>query len=232
MTVETISASLRRWNRVLDDEASKMTLGWRAISTPLALLLLAIGMVAPGRVLASCAPLDLSSIPRTSATAVFVGTVVREQAAHVFLRVDSWFLGPDPVESAEVIGGRDPAVITSADWTPRIGERYLVVADRAAGEGFITRQCQQVAVDQAVLQEAVSVFGAPRQPLGEAGTPQASSPPVSSSPSGRASANGVPTAPNERSGDGQVVPFAIAAAAAVLLTGGVAWAIRRRRPGR
>ena len=35
-----------------------MNLGWRAVSTPLALLILAIGMVAPGRVLASCAPLD------------------------------------------------------------------------------------------------------------------------------------------------------------------------------
>ena len=116
----------------------------------------------------------------------------------MFVRVDLWFLGPDPVESAEVIGGRDPAVSTSADWTPRIGERYLVVADRATGERFVTKLCQQVAVDQAVLQEAASVFGPPREPpIGEAGTPQASSSPVASSPSGQpgASASGAPTAP-------------------------------------
>ena len=210
-----------------------MKLGWRPVATPLALFVLAIGLVAPGRVLASCAPLDLSSIPRTSSTAVFVGTVVGEQAGHVFMRVELWFLGPDPVDSAEVVGGRDPAVITSADWTPRIGERYLVVADRAAGEGFITKLCQQVAVDQAVLQEAASVFGAPREPpLGEEGTPQASSSPVSSSPSAQpgASASDVPTAPGESSQDGQVAPLAVAAAVAVLSTVGVVgWTIRRRR---
>lgn len=211
--------------------------GWRVVSTLSALLVLAIGIVAPGRVLASCAPLDLSSIPRTNSTAVFVGTVVGEQAGHVFMRVDLWFLGPDPVDSAEVVGGRDPAVITSADWTPRIGERYLVVADRAAEEGFVTKLCQQVAVDQSVLQEAASVFGAPREPpFGEAGTPQASSSPVSSSPSGQpgASASRVPTAPEGSSEDGRAAPglqtLAIAAAAVVLSTVSVVvWAIRRRR---
>lgn len=133
----------------------------------IAVLVVGVGLGAPAQVLASCLPLDLASIPRTDSTAVFAGTVLREQAGHVFMRVDAWFLGAQPVESAEVVGGKgsnDPGVITSVDWTPQVGESYLIVAERAGEQGFTTQPCQQIPVDAGVLQQASSVFGTPLRP--------------------------------------------------------------------
>lgn len=196
---------------------------------------LGLGLGGPARVLASCLQLDLASIPRTDSTTVFAGTVLREQAGHVFMRVDAWFLGADPVEAAEVVGGRgsnDPGVITSVDWTPQAGESYLIVAERAAQRGFATQPCQQISVDPAVLQQATTVFGAPLQPpFAQPGSPAA--PPPTDAPG--ASANGDPAATGVTNDDSDATsglqPLVVVAVLVILAAAGLlGWALKRPKP--
>lgn len=196
---------------------------------------LGLGLGGPARVLASCLQLDLASIPRTDSTAVFAGTVMREEAGHVFMRVDAWFLGADPVEAAEVVGGKgsnDPGVVTSVDWTPQTGESYLIVAERAAQEGVATQPCQQILIDPAVLQQASSVFGAPVQPpFAQPGSPAA----PSSTAAPGASANGDPTATGATIDGGEATsglsPLAVVAVLVILAAAGLlGWALKRPKP--
>lgn len=198
----------------------------------IAVLVVGVGLGVPAHAVASCLQLDLASIPRTDSTAVFAGTVLREQAGHVFMRVDAWFLGAQPMESAEVVGGKgsnDPGVITSVDWTPQVGESYLIVAERAAEKGFATKPCQQVAVDAAVLQQASSVFGTPLLP--PFAQPDASATPsTSGSP---AALNGDPAAAGttQESEASWLQPLAVVAVLVVLIAAGLAGrALTRRRP--
>jgi hypothetical protein len=135
-------------------------------AVPLATLLSVLAALAPigaPRVTASCLPLDLAAVQRTEATSVFAGMVTRTEAGHVWVRVEHWFLGRDPVDSAEVIGGSQPNVITSVDWMPSPGQKYLVVAERAAPTGFVTGPCQQAPADDVILGQAGTVFGVPRE---------------------------------------------------------------------
>jgi len=138
----------------------KLTRG--ALIGPLIFLVALAGAPAPA--LASCLPLDLGSVQRTEETAIFAGTVTVVQANHVFMHVDAWFVGADPVEDAEIVGGSDPTVITSADWTPAVGDRYLVVAEREAPNGFVTSACQQTPVGAGVIEGAAAVLGPPQAP--------------------------------------------------------------------
>jgi hypothetical protein len=212
-----------------------MRLQSRSFATAVAVLAIGLALVGPARVLASCLQLDLASIPRTDSTAVFAGTVLREEAGHVFMRVDVWFLGADPVEAAEVVGGKgsnDPGVITSVDWTPQAGESYLIVAERAAQQGFTTKPCQQIAVDPAVLQQATSVFGAPLQPpFAQPGSPAASSPTVapSASTSGDPGQLGITNDISDATSG--LEPLAVVAVLFSLVAAGViGMALYRRRP--
>lgn len=207
----------------------------RSLATAVAVLAVGLTLGDPARVLASCLQLDLASIPRTDSTAVFAGTVLREEAGHVFMRVDVWFLGADPVEAAEVVGGKgsnDPGVITSVDWTPQAGESYLIVAERAALQGFTTKPCQQIAVDPAVLQQATSVFGAPLQPpFAQSGSPAAESSTVAPG----ASATGDPEAAGATNDSGEATsglqPLAVVAFLVILVAAGLlGWALVRRKP--
>lgn len=208
-----------------------MTRRSHRLSAAIAVLVVGVGLVAPAHVLASCLSLDLASIPRTDSTAVFAGTVLREQAGHVFMRVDAWFLGAPAVESAEVIGGKgsnDPGVVTSVDWTPQVGESYLIVADRVAEQGFATKPCQQVAVDPAVLQQASSVFGAPLQPPfvqpGSSATPSRSAAPAA--PAGDPAATG-----NTEDSEAWLQPLAVVAVLVVLVAVGLLGPpLSRRKP--
>lgn len=143
-----------------------MSIRQPGFAVPLAALLSVLAALSPTgapRVAASCLPLDLAAIQRTEATSVFAGTVTRTEAGHVWVQVEHWFLGNDPVNSAEVIGGSQPNVITSADWLPSPGEKYLVVAERAAPTGFVTRPCQQAPATNVTLEQAGAVFGVPRE---------------------------------------------------------------------
>lgn len=206
---------------------------WRSL--PLGLATAAIGVVlaAPGPVMASCPQLDLAAIPRTDATTVFSGTVQAVQAGHVFLQVDAWFLGKDPVESAEVSGGResnDPGVITSVDWTPQPGERYLVVAERAAPEGFVTKPCQQVGADAGVLQQATTVFGAALlPPFAAPGSAMPS--PTTAAPSHSGAASPAPSAASEEAATSAsgLVPLAIISAFVLVAAALTVWRLRRRK---
>lgn len=209
--------------------------GSRSLPAAVVVLVVGLGLGGPARVLASCQQLDLASLPRTDSTAVFAGTVLREQAGHVFMRVDTWFLGADPVEAAEVVGGRgsnDPGVITSVDWTPQPGESYLVVAERAAQLGFATKPCQQIAVDPAVLQQASSVFGAALQPpFAQPGSPAASSPTVAPG----ASVNVDPAATVATKDGSEATsgfqPLAVVAVLVILVAAGLlAWVLNRPKP--
>ena len=207
----------------------------RSLLVAVAVLGVGLALSSPARVVASCLQLDLASIPRTDSTAVFAGTVLREQAGHVFMRVDAWFLGADPVEEAEVVGGKgsnDPGVITSVDWTPQAGESYLIVAERAARQGFATKPCQQIAVDAAVLQQASSVFGAPLQPpFAQPGSPAASSPTVTpgTSENGDLGATGVTSDDSDATSGLQ--PLMVVAVFLVLAAAGLlGWALRRPKP--
>jgi hypothetical protein len=184
-----------------------------------AVLLSLVAALAPAGanpVTASCMALDLSAIQRTDATSVFAGMVTRTEAGHVWVQVEQWFLGKEPVESAEVIGGSQPNMITSADWLPSPGERYLVVAERAAPTGFVTRPCLQAPATVAILQVAGASFGVPREP-----------PFATAAPSPSPQASGAA----EASQPGLLAPLVLflgAAVGAVLLT----VLIRRRRASR
>ena len=171
MTLGTVASLTRRFIR-------------RGVFGPL--LVLAALAVAPAPVQASCVPLDLATLPRTAETAVFAGTVTRVLADHVFMRIEAWFVGADPIEDAEIIGGRgsnDPDVVTSVDWIPAAGERYLVVAERQAPNGFVTKACQQMSVEAGVIEGATAVLGAPLSPpFGPSGSPAASPSPNDGSP--------------------------------------------------
>lgn len=179
-------------------------------------LLLIAGVASlPSPVLASCLSLDPATIPRTEETAIFAGTVTVVQADHVFMKVEAWFVGADPVEDAEIIGGRDPNVITSVDWMPAPGERYLVVAERAEPNGFVTKPCQQSTVDASVIEAATAVLGAPLAPPFDApGSPAPSASPTSGSPT---------------SGATDTTPWAALVALVALSALVVFLALRRRR---
>jgi hypothetical protein len=63
-----------------------------------------------------------------------------------------------------VLGGLgQPGAITSADWMPTIGERYLAVATARPDGSIVTAACQQVSADAAALATARRVFGRPIQ---------------------------------------------------------------------
>jgi hypothetical protein len=146
--------------------SATVLVGLRAVAVSLATamvaLVLAGGLGRP--VLASCLALEPASIVRGEATSVFAGTVTRVQQGHVWMRVEAWFLGANPVDEAEIIGGSEPGMITSADWMPSPGEDYLVVADRAAPHGFVTKLCQQTPLNVALLQRTEATFGPAQQP--------------------------------------------------------------------
>ncbi len=151
------------------------------IASLTAALAIVAGSFATVPVLASCIPLQqLLPDPATPATVVFVGTVLAVQGADTQLQVDDWYLGASSEATVVVTGGRDPAAITSADWTPIIGERYVVVATRSADGSLTTDLCQQAPLDPGLTVALDARYGAP--PLSGSPLPSvlpgASGPPV------------------------------------------------------
>lgn len=204
----------------------------RSLSLAFAAALIAVGVAASRTVTASCLPLDLTSIPRTDQTTVFAGTVTAVQSGHVFLNVDAWFLGNDPVGSAEVIGGNgsnEPGVITSVDWAPQPGERWLVVAERAGPQGFDTQPCQQVPIDVGVVQQATKLFGAPLEPpFAVSGSGSPSSPPTAAPAASSSALPSASIAPeNTSSPAAGLVPAAIVGIL-LLASALAAWGLSRR----
>ncbi len=142
-----------------------------------AVVLAALLLASPSPVQASCRELDLAAIPRTGGLVVLSGTVVAAQPGRTDLAVEAWFAGAVPRRAVTVLGGLvQPGAITSADWRPMVGERYLVVATAQPDGSIVTAPCQQVPVDPVVLATARRVFGEPLQP--PAGSQPASETPV------------------------------------------------------
>ncbi|MCY7418015.1 MAG: hypothetical protein LH650_05885 [Chloroflexi bacterium] len=131
------------------------------IASLAAALAIVAGSFATAPALASCIPLQqLLPDPATPATVVFVGTVLSVEGADTQLQVDGWYLGASGEATVVVTGGRDPAVITSADWVPTIGEQYAVVASRPADGSLTTDLCQQALLDPALSAALDARYGA------------------------------------------------------------------------
>ncbi|CAN5855933.1 hypothetical protein BH23CHL8_BH23CHL8_30920 [soil metagenome] len=92
----------------------------------------------------SCIPLaDLLPEPTAAGPIVFIGTVLEVEDVRTEMIVEEWYLGASPVDRVIVVGGRDPGAITSVEWTPAPGGRYVVVAEPASDGTAITGPCQQ-----------------------------------------------------------------------------------------
>lgn len=143
-------------------------------TSPAALLFATLLLTTPAPVLASCLPLDLAAIPRTTALVVFSGTVESVDGSATRVRIDRWFSGSNPAAVVTVSGGRgstDPKVVTSADWAPVVGKSYLVVAQRDAAGRLTTEACMQARADDATLASAKALFGSGAQPAVAPGSP-------------------------------------------------------------
>jgi hypothetical protein len=113
---------------------------------------------------ASCIPLaDLLPDATSEASAVFVGTVLAAGDVHTEMSVDSWYLGRAPVGTVVVVGGRDPEAITSVDWDPSPGERFVVVAEPMSEGPWVTGTCQQSMPYPELLEALVARYGEPRE---------------------------------------------------------------------
>ena len=136
----------------------------RRLVPPVVVMTALLGAAA-APVAASCRSLDLVTIPRTPDLVVLSGTVAAAVPGRTSIVVDSWFTGPVPELTVTVLGGLvQPGSVTSADWTPAVGERYLVVATARPDGSIVTKPCNQVLVDPGILAFAERVFGSPRHP--------------------------------------------------------------------
>lgn len=103
--------------------------------------------------------------PGSDDTVVVVGTVVGIEGARTELEVVDWFMGAGPRSTVTVVGGRDPEVISSADWTPAIGDDYVVVATAGTDGILHTDLCQQRIVTSELLDILHQTYGDPRSAL-------------------------------------------------------------------
>jgi hypothetical protein len=140
-------------------------------------------MVTPA--MASCIALDERlPDPATPGAVVVLATVAGVEGITTQLQVDEWYLGAKPADVVVVAGGRDPALITSADWVPTPGERYVVVATEAADGSLSTAVCEQQWPTPELLAALMARYGEPILPPfpaspgspspGAAGSPAAS----------------------------------------------------------
>jgi hypothetical protein len=114
---------------------------------------------------ASCLPVEqLLPDPATPDAVVFVGTVAGSAADRTNLLVEAWYLGPGALGDIVVVGGRQPGVSTSADWTPAPGEQYVVVATRNPEGIFTTATCEQALGTPELLATLHDRYGDPMLP--------------------------------------------------------------------
>ena len=130
-------------------------------------MMVALGAMLPGSlpVAASCVPLQmLLPTAATADTVVFIGTVLGSDPLRTQLAVDAWYLGGQPSDLAIVVGGRDPLVIASTDWTPSPGERYAVVATRTPDGSILTGTCAQSILSLELIAAMRATYGEPLLP--------------------------------------------------------------------
>ena len=137
-----------------------------------AILALPLAFVATP-VAASCIPLaDLLPEPSTPDAVVFVGTVVSSGELTTDLTGESWYFG-EPRALVQVVGGREPDAITSVDWTPSVGERYVVVA-QVVDDILVTGTCMQSMPYPELLDQLASLYGEPEVSAAGVGSPSPS----------------------------------------------------------
>lgn len=124
---------------------------------------LAAALTASVPVAASCLPVQVPAADAVD-TVVVVGTVRGIEGSRTELDVDAWFLGEGPTDTVVVVGGRDPGVITSVDWTPAAGEQYVVVAAPTISRELETEPCQQQRATPELLSTLLATYGDPWSP--------------------------------------------------------------------
>jgi hypothetical protein len=114
---------------------------------------------------ASCIALaDLLPEPTAAGPIVFSGTVLEADELNTELAVDAWYIGASPVERLIVVGGRDPGAITSVEWTPAPGVRYVVVAEPGPSGTWVTGTCLQSEPYPELLVALEGRYGDPQLP--------------------------------------------------------------------
>lgn len=192
-------------------------------------LALSAALPSAGPVAASCQALQVPGAD-TPDTAVFVGTVRALDPIRTELVVDGWFLGTGPSDVVVVLGGRDPNVITSADWMPSVGQQYVVGAARTPEGSLVTDLCQQGLLTPELLAVLQATYGDPQLPPFPIPSPSPSawpsaSPVVAISPS--PGATGPPPGGPGEQGPSLALP---ALGLLVLFVGAAIALARRRRP--
>ena len=79
--------------------------------------------------------------------------------------VSDWFMGSDRTSTVVIVGGRDPEVISSADWAPAVGDEYAIVATQTVEGALKTDLCQQRLVTPELLTTLRDTYDDPQSPL-------------------------------------------------------------------
>jgi hypothetical protein len=135
----------------------------RSFAPPAALVLASTLFVGPPAA-ASCIPLaELLPDASSESSAVFIGTVFATGDVETDMAVDAWYLGAQPSSEITVVGGRDPQAITSVEWDPAPGARYVVVAEPLADGLWMTGTCQQSEPYPGLLEALEARYGQPQR---------------------------------------------------------------------
>lgn len=112
-------------------------------------------------VAASCTSLvDLLPDPTTPGAVLFIGTVVAADELTTDLIVDTRYVGDLPDTGIRVLGGRDPDAVTSVEWTPQLGDRFVVAAVDVDGM-LVTGTCMQSMPFPDLLDALAERYGEP-----------------------------------------------------------------------
>jgi MYXO-CTERM domain-containing protein len=131
----------------------------------LLLLNLAFGafVAAPAAAQASCIPPQFQTFAGGTDTVVLEGGIVAVEPNRVIVDALKWW-GTEPTQRVAIQRpATDPTVITSVDWTPQVGETWLIVAHRQ-GDLLVTGTCEQLAADDVTIGEVRSSLGEPVVP--------------------------------------------------------------------
>ena len=139
---------------------------------PVVLALIAL-TAASASSLASCIPPQFQTFAGAADTVVVEGAIVAVEPTRVIADVARWW-GAEPRQRVSIDRPpADPTVITSVDWNPQPGERWVIIAKRDS-DRLVTGVCEQMATDPLVLGEVASS-------LGEGVVPQPDAEPASDS---------------------------------------------------
>lgn len=112
----------------------------------------------PATSFASCIPPQFHAFAGGTDTVVLEGAIVAVEPTRVIVDAARWW-GNEPRQRVAIQRTpADPTVITSVDWNPQPGERWVIVAKRD-GNALATGVCEQLPTDPSVLTEVRSSLG-------------------------------------------------------------------------